>query len=51
MELENRIQRWTDQDVAARNLLPDIPSYSGFLYAVLLVATLSLSILSVLFFQ
>jgi hypothetical protein len=51
MERDTRIQRWTDQDVAARNLLPDSPSSFGFLYAVLLLATLSLSVLSVLFFH
>lgn len=51
MERETRIQRLTEQDVAARNLLPDNPSYSGFLYAFLLAATLLLSILSVVFFR
>jgi len=51
MEHETRIQRLTDQDVAARPLLPLPHSSSGFLYAILLTATLLLSILSVFFFR
>ncbi len=49
MEPENRIRQLTDMDVAADILLPD-SILSGFLYALLLAATLSLSILSVIFF-
>ena len=51
MERENTIIPWTGQDAAAQNLLPPYTSLSGFLYAILLLATLLLSILSVLFFR
>jgi len=50
MEREHRIQRLTEQDVAALNLLPPSRNSSGFLYALLLAATLGLSVLSVILF-
>lgn len=50
MEHGHRIQRLTEQDVAALHLLPLSRTSSGFLYALLLVATLGLSILSVFLF-
>jgi hypothetical protein len=46
---DTRIRQLTDTDVAVDLLLP-IPLLSGFLYAFLLTATLSLSVLSVVFF-
>ncbi|MBR0223462.1 MAG: hypothetical protein IJL93_04220 [Bacteroidales bacterium] len=45
-----RIRALTDTDVAGNLLLPDY-LFSGFLYALLLVATLFLSVLSVIFFR
>ncbi len=50
MERGQSIQRLTEQDVAAWNLLPFSRTSSGFLYAFLLAATLGLSILSVILF-
>jgi len=50
MERRQSIQRLTEQDVAAWNLLPFSRTSSGFLYAFLLAATLGLSILSVILF-
>ena len=45
-----RIRALTDTDVAGQLLLPD-SSLSGILYAILLAATLVLSVLSVIFFR
>ncbi|MBQ3742868.1 MAG: hypothetical protein II858_03330 [Bacteroidales bacterium] len=50
MEPENRIQRMTDLDGTVAHLLPFSENSSGFLYAILLTATLALSVLSVIFF-
>jgi hypothetical protein len=50
MERDTRIHSLTEQDVTARYLLPHIRTSSGFLYAILLMATLLLSILSVILF-
>lgn len=50
MENTNRIRRLTEQDVADRYLLPLSQSSLGFIYALLLTATLALSILSVFLF-
>jgi len=50
MAPDTRIQQLTDTDVAVDILLP-LSSLSGFLYALLLTATLSLSVLSVFFFR
>lgn len=49
MAHDTRIRKLTDTDVAVDLLLP-IPFLSGFLYALLLTATLALSVLSVIFF-
>lgn len=51
METLYRIRRLTEQDVAARNLLPPSRTSSGSIYAILLTATLALSILSVFLFH
>ena len=51
MEPETRIQRLTDLDETVQHLLPLSNSSYGFLYAILLTATLALSILSVVFFR
>lgn len=50
MEREPRMQSLTDLDVTVRHLLPDSFTPSGFLYAILLAATLVLSVLSVFYF-
>lgn len=49
MTHDTRIRQLTDTDVAVDLLLPG-SFLSGFLYAVLLTATLALSVLSVFFF-
>jgi len=51
MEPENAIRRLTDLDETVQHLLPFSFSSSGFFYAILLLATLVLSILSVVFFR
>lgn len=51
MENTNRIRRLTEQDVAARYLLPPSRFFYGSFYAILLTATLALSVLSVLLFR
>lgn len=50
MAHDNRIRELTDMDAARQFLLPD-SFLSGFLYALLLAATLALSVLSVIFFR
>ncbi len=50
MEREPRMHPLTDLDVTVRHLLPDSFTTSGFLYALLLTATLVLSVLSVFLF-
>lgn len=49
MAHDTHIRQLTDTDVAVDLLLPT-PLLSGFLYALLLTATLTLSVLSVVFF-
>ena len=50
MEPEDRTQRMTDLDGTVAHLLPFSENSSGFLYAILLTATLALAVLSVIFF-
>jgi hypothetical protein len=50
MKPEDRIRPMTDLDGTVAHLLPFSENSSGFLYAVLLTATLALSVLSVIFF-
>lgn len=50
MAHDTRIRALTDTDVAGQLLLPD-SLLSGILYALLLTATLVLSVLSVIFFR
>ena len=50
MEPETRIQRMTDLEETVQHLLPFSENSSGFPYALLLTATLTLSLLSVIFY-
>lgn len=51
MKPEDGIRPLTDVDGTVDHLLPFSEHSSGFLYAILLTATLVLSVLSVIFFR